>query len=99
MPAPKWTTPEQEEFLIGENDTWLIVKAGPGTLKNFYLRTLHTFLEKWPAIPDDAILKKAGGDPVKAEQIAVDRLHDVSVRVLFRQMNSLIYLVAHPQLV
>lgn len=79
MPAPKWTHPEQEEFLKAENENWDIVKSGPGTLQSFYTRTAITFLEKWPETPDAGILKMAGGDPKKAQELAEARVHKVSV--------------------
>ena len=81
MPAPKWTTPEQLAFLVTEDKRWLIIKEGASSLKNFYVRTTNSFLEKWPAVPDEKILEKAGGDAKKAKELAEQRLHGVSTRL------------------
>jgi hypothetical protein len=77
-PSP-WATPEQQEFLIQEDSKWEIIKSGGGTLKHFYVRTAVTFLEKWPVDPTPGMLKAAGDDSEKAQQLAEERLQTVRV--------------------
>ena len=60
---------------------WNSVKNGPHTLKSFYARVAADFLERWPAIPDKKIMEKAGGDLAKAQTMAEDKLHRVSIFV------------------
>ncbi|KAF9785271.1 hypothetical protein BJ322DRAFT_1108724 [Thelephora terrestris] len=72
-PSP-WATPEQQEFLIQEDSKWEIIKSGGGTLKHFYVRTAVTFLKKWPVDPTPGMLKAAGDDSEKAQQLAEERL-------------------------
>ena len=79
MPPVRWTTDEQLAFLKNEDLTWAAVKNGPNTLKSFYARVTAAFLEKWPAIPDKEIMEKAGGDSAKAQTMAEDKLHKVSI--------------------
>jgi hypothetical protein len=43
-----WTTQEQLEFLLAEDEKWSIIKAGTSSLGSFYVRTAETFLAKWP---------------------------------------------------
>lgn len=85
MAPPKWTLPEQEVFLIAENEKWSSIKAGSSLLKNFYTRTAITFLEKWPAVPTAEQLKEAKGEPVEAKRLAEVQLHTVSVALALRK--------------
>lgn len=70
MAPPPWTTPEQAEFLTQEDSQWALIKAGKTTLKGFYLRTTLTFLGRWPEPVSDDILEEAGGDLVRAQELA-----------------------------
>ena len=83
MPANKWATPEQLEYLIAEDGRWLTVKSGTGLLKGFYLRTTKTFLERWPAIPSPEELEEANGDVQKAQELAETHLLSVSPILVF----------------
>lgn len=73
MPPQSWATPEQTKFLVQEDPGWSIAKNGETTLKSFYTRTTNTFLSRWPETPDEATLKDAEGDVVKAQELVVER--------------------------
>ena len=79
MPAQKWTTPEQEAFLIVEDKKWLNVKAGTTSLGNFYIKTVEKFLQSWPIEPSAEILEEAGGDVSKAKEAANAKLLRVNL--------------------
>lgn len=79
-PSP-WATPEQQRFLDEEDLKWETIKLDGTTLKSFYLNTTHTFLERWPIIPEKAILEEAGSDVVKARRLAEHQLYEVSILI------------------
>ena len=88
MAPPPWMTPEQRDFLVGEDAEWLLVKAGSGKLKGFYARTANTFLEKWPVSPSEDILKKAGNDAAQAQVLVEEEMFRVS-----RTVHLFLYLL------
>lgn len=79
MPAPKWTTPEQLQFLLAEDEKWLNVKAGNSSLRGFYVRTAQKFLEKWPMDPDTETLTLTKGDIEEAKKSVEAQLVKVSL--------------------
>jgi len=79
MALPKWTTPDQLEFLKTEDKSWAIIKAWSTTLKGFYTQTAKKFLERWPTEPDKILLAEAGGDVARAKQLAEEQLLGVRV--------------------
>jgi hypothetical protein len=81
MAPPKWSTPEQLAFLVKEDAQWATIKAGNSTLKSFYARTTNSFLEQWPVTPDEKTLVKVGGNAVKAQELAENKLLNVSMRL------------------
>lgn len=83
MPAPTWTTEEQEVFLTKEGLKLKFVKNGDTTLKSFYTRTANTFLTKWPVTVTEKILEEAGGDVDKARELAEAQIHSVSFTTSF----------------
>ena len=83
MPAKRWATEEQLEFLTTKDSEWSTVKTGSSSLKGFYSRTTKTFLEKWPVTPDAETLEKAEGDPEKAKQLAEANLLKVSTLLAY----------------
>jgi hypothetical protein len=99
--APKpWATEEQQDFLIGEDSRWSIIKASTGTLKNFYARTTMSFLEKWPAVPDEKMLKEAKGDAAKADALAKAQALKVSIVFSSFRLDPLLFpRIAHHELV
>ena len=79
MPPPTWATPEQLQFLKSEDTKWALIKASTGLLKTFYTRTAYSFLKMWPAVPDAKILAEAKNDLVKAQELANEQVHKVSI--------------------
>ena len=79
MPVQKWTTQEQYDFLLAEDDKWPNVKVGNSLLKSFYIRTAKAFLEKWPIAPDAETLEEAGGNIEEANALVEAQLTKVSL--------------------
>ena len=91
MAPPSWASLEQNEFLCEENTKWDFIKSGSTTLKSFYTQTTNTFLQKWPAAPDEITLAEADGDPVRAQRLVYDFWYKVSPPTSYNFYVLLLY--------
>ena len=74
MAPQKWASTEQEVYLEKKDAKWVAVKAGSGTLKNFYIQTTKEFVEKWPT----AIEKEMQKSDVNTQEEAFEKIRGVS---------------------